>query len=82
MKPSESDAIEGADASKRIRAITYYRQSTEHQRADSITIQQVRVREWASNNGVEIIHEFFDRNKSGLNSEDRPAFTEMMEQWV
>ncbi len=82
MKQSESDAIVGADASKRIRAIAYYRQSTDHQRANSITIQQNQVQEWANNNGVEIIHEFSDRNESGISSEERPAFTEMIEEWV
>ena len=33
-------------------------------------------------NGVEIIHEFADAGKSGLTAEDRPAFTELMEEWV
>ena len=33
-------------------------------------------------NGVEIIHEFADAGKSGLNAEGRPAFTEMMKEWV
>ena len=33
-------------------------------------------------NGVEIIHEFADAGKSGLNAEGRPAFTEMMDEWV
>jgi hypothetical protein len=31
---------------------------------------------------VEIIHEFADAGKSGLNAEGRPAFTEMMAQWI
>ena len=32
--------------------------------------------------GVEIIREFCDAGKSGLNSEGRPAFTEMMDEWI
>ena len=78
----ESDAIEDADAPKRVRAIAYYRHSAQDRQENSIPIQQDQVREWASKNGVEIIHEFSDAGKSGLNSEDRPAFTEMMEEWV
>ena len=78
----ESDAIEDADAPKRVRAIAYYRHSAQDRQENSIPIQQDQVREWAEKNGVEIIHEFSDAGKSGLNSEDRPAFTEMMEQWV
>jgi DNA invertase Pin-like site-specific DNA recombinase len=38
--------------------------------------------QWADKNGVEIIHEFADAGKSGLNAEGRPAFTEMMDEWV
>ncbi len=82
MKQSESDAIEDSNAPSRVRAIAYYRQSTEHQRADSITNQQVQVREWATKNGVEIIREFSDVEKSGNASEERSAFDEMMENWV
>lgn len=33
-------------------------------------------------NGVEIIHEFADRGKSGLTAEGRDDFNEMMEEWV
>ncbi len=31
---------------------------------------------------VEIIREFCDAGRSGLNSEGRPAFTEMMDEWI
>jgi len=44
--------------------------------------QQEQVREWAEKNGLQMIHEFADAGKSGLNAEGRPAFTEMMDEWV
>lgn len=64
------------------RAVAYYRHSAQDRQENSIPIQRDQVREWALKNGVEIIHEFSDAGKSGLNSEGRPAFTEMMDEWV
>ena len=66
----------------KLRAVAYYRHSTLDRQQNSISIQQEQVREWAQRNGVEIIHEFADAGKSGLAAEDRPAFTELMEEWV
>lgn len=66
----------------RIRAVAYYRHSAQDRQENSIPIQRDQVREWADNNGVEIVHEFADAGKSGLTSEGRPEFTAMMEQWV
>ena len=82
MKLSRSEVIANSDESTRKRAIAYYRSSADRRLENSIPFQQVQVREWASKNGVEIIHEFIDRNRSGNTSEDRPAFTEMIEEWV
>ena len=82
MKLSRSEAIANSDESTRKRAIAYYRSSADRRLENSIPFQQDQVREWAEKNGVEIIHEFFDSNRSGNASEDRPAFTEMMEEWV
>lgn len=65
-----------------LRAVAYYRHSAQDRQENSIAIQREQVREWASKNGVEIIHEFADAGKSGLTSEGRPAFLEMMEEWV
>jgi DNA invertase Pin-like site-specific DNA recombinase len=65
-----------------IRAVAYYRHSAQDRQENSIPIQQDQVRAWALQHGVEIIHEFADAGRSGLNSEGRPAFTEMMDQWV
>ena len=66
----------------RVRAVAYYRHSAQDRQENSIPIQAERVRKWADENRVEIIHEFADAGKSGLNAEGRPAFTEMMDQWV
>jgi DNA invertase Pin-like site-specific DNA recombinase len=65
----------------RPRAVAYYRHSAQERQQNSIPIQREQVREWAEKNGVEIIHEFEDAGKSGLNAEGRPAFSEMMEEW-
>ena len=65
-----------------VRAVAYYRHSAQDRQENSIPIQQDQVREWAGKNGVEIIHEFADAGKSGLNAEGRPAFIEMMDDWV
>src|SRR5210317_1209178 len=70
------------NALPRIQAIAYYRHSAQDRQENSIPIQRDQVREWADKNGVEIIHEFSDAGKSGLNAEGRPAFTEMMDEWV
>lgn len=64
------------------RAVAYYRHSAQDRQENSIPIQRDQVREWATKNGVEIIHEFSDAGKSGLNAEGRPAFTQMMDEWV
>jgi len=66
----------------RVRAVAYYRHSAQDRQENSIPIQKDQVREWADKNGVEIIEEFADAGISGLTAEDRPAFTEMMDEWV
>ncbi len=68
--------------SSTLRAVAYYRSSAEGDNEQSIAIQRDRVRRWAAENGVEIIHEFADAGKSGLNAEDRPAFNDLMDNWV
>lgn len=65
-----------------VRAIAYDRHSAQDRQANSIPIQQDQVREWSAKNGVQIINEFIDAGKSGLDTEGRPVFTEMMEEWV
>ena len=73
---------ESPDGKPLIRAVAYYRHSAQDRQENSIPIQQEQVRAFADENGIEIIHEFSDAGKSGLNAEGRPAFTEMMDEWV
>lgn len=70
-----------ADGQTRIRAVAYYRHSAEIGQENSVEIQRDNVRAFAAKHDLEIIEEFADRGKSGLNAEGRPAFNEMME-WV
>ncbi len=65
-----------------LRAVAYYRHSAKDRQENSVAIQQEQVQQWARENGVEIIHEFADRGKSGLTAEGRHAFNDMMENWV
>jgi DNA invertase Pin-like site-specific DNA recombinase len=65
-----------------LRAVAYYRHSAQDRQENSVTLQQEHVRPWAIANGIEIIHEFDDRGKSGLTAEGRHGFTDMMENWV
>lgn len=66
----------------KVRAVAYYRHSAQDRQENSIPIQRDQVREWAEKHGVAIIHEFADAGKSGLNAEGRPAFNEMLNDWV
>jgi DNA invertase Pin-like site-specific DNA recombinase len=61
--------------------VAYYRHSAEIGQENSVEIQQDNVRGFAKKHDIEIVQEFADRGKSGLNAEGRPAFNEMME-WV
>ena len=51
----------------RPRAVAYYRHSAREPQ-NSIPVQREQVRQWAEKNGVEIIEEFEDAGKSGLNA--------------
>ena len=66
----------------KVRAVAYYRHSAQDRQENSIPIQRAQVHKWARDYDVEIIHEFADAGISGLTAEDRPGFTEMMEEWV
>jgi hypothetical protein len=72
----------GEPAKPRFRAVAYYRHSAQDRQENSVAIQQEQVRQWATENGVEIIQEFADRGKSGLTAEGRDGFNDMMENWV
>lgn len=78
----ETDSVSGGGVLPAARGVAYYRHSAQDRQENSIPIQQDQVREWARSHGVEIIQEFADYGKSGLTSEGRPAFTDMMENWV
>lgn len=78
----ESESALSGSAPAIARGVAYYRHSAQDRQENSIPIQQDQVREWARTNGVEIIHEFADHGRSGLTAEGRPAFTDMMENWV
>ncbi len=69
-------------AAPKFRAVAYYRHSAQDRQENSVPIQQEQVQQWASENGIEIIHEFADRGKSGLTAEGRDGFNDMMENWV
>lgn len=71
-----------ASAAPRFRGVAYYRHSARDRQENSVAIQQELVQKWAKENGVDIIHEFSDRGKSGLTAEGRDGFNEMMETWV
>jgi DNA invertase Pin-like site-specific DNA recombinase len=64
------------------RAIAYYRHSSQDRQERSIAIQKDHVRQWALEHGIEIIHEFCDAGLPGCNTDERPAFTEMLNEWI
>ena len=74
--------VSDPDSPALFRAVAYYRHSAQDRQENSIPIQQDQVRQWAREHGVEIIGEFCDAGRSGLNSEGQPAFTEMMDEWI
>lgn len=76
------DERPGEPVAMPFRAVAYYRHSAQDRQENSVVIQQEQVRQWAKSNGVEIIHEFADRGKSGLTAEGRDGFSDMMEKWV
>lgn len=78
----EVDSVSNGGVPPTARGIAYYRHSAQDRQENSIPIQQDQVREWAREHGVEIIQEFADHGRSGLTAEGRPAFTDMMENWV
>ena len=53
----------------RPRAVAYYRHSAQDRQENSIPTEREQVRQWAEKHGVEIIEEFEDAGKSGLNAE-------------
>jgi len=64
------------------RAVAYYRHSAQDRQENSVEIQQDQVRQFARDNDIEIIREFADRGKSGLSTEGRDGFNEMISEYV
>jgi len=64
-----------AEGQSRLRAVAYYRHSAEIGQENSVEIQQDNVRAFADRHDVEIIKEFADRGKSGLNPRGDPRST-------
>jgi len=64
---------------KHLRAIAYYRHSSQIGQENSVEIQQDYIKKFAKENGIFLIEEFEDRGKSGLNAEGRPGFLNLMD---
>lgn len=64
------------------KAIAYYRHSAQDRQENSIPIQREQIRQFAAENGIEIIKEFADHGKSGLSAQGRDNFKRMLEMVV
>jgi DNA invertase Pin-like site-specific DNA recombinase len=64
------------------KAVAYYRHSAQDRQENSIPIQREQVQKFAKEHGIEIIREFADAGKSGLSTEGRDAFQEMLDKYV
>ena len=50
------------------RPVAHYRHSAQDRQENSIPLQRDQVREWSNKHGVDIIKEFADAGKSGLDA--------------
>ena len=64
------------------KAVAYYRHSAEDRQENSIPIQREQIRNFAKEHGIEIVDEFQDAGKSGLSTEGRDGFNNMLEKVV
>ena len=64
------------------RAVAYYRHSAQDRQENSIPIQREQVTKFAEEHNILIIKEFADQGKSGLSTEGRDGFSEMLEKFV
>ncbi len=71
-----------APQSPLVQAIAYFRHSAHDPQENWIAIQKDQARQWALENGVEIIREFCDFGQSGFDFDERPVFKELMEEWI
>lgn len=67
---------------EKYRAVAYYRHSAQDRQENSVEIQQDQVRQFARENDIKIVREFIDRGKSGLSTDGRDAFNEMISDYV
>jgi len=73
-------AISWWERKKRSRtAATYSRHSAEGRQENSVEIQQDQIRDFAEKNDIEIVAEFMDPGKSGLNAKGRKGFLDLLE---
>jgi len=63
-------------------AVAYYRHSAQDRQENSVEIQREQVHAFADENSIEIIKEFADRGISGLSTEGRDGFNEMLDDYV
>ena len=70
----EKEQPASVPAVPRSRGVAYYRHSARDRQENSVAIQQELVQKRASEHGVDIVHEFADRGKSGLTAEGRDGF--------
>ena len=64
------------------KAVAYYRRSAQDRQENSIPIQREQVQKFAQEHDIEIVKEFADHGKSGLSTEGRAGFNEMLEDYV
>ncbi len=65
------------------KAVAYYRHSAEDKQENSVPIQREHAVKFASQHGIEIIHEEADEGISGLSGLDsRPSFKRLFEEWI
>ncbi len=78
VRPSAKDPVDSKD----FRAIAYFRHSAQDRQENSVPLQREQVTKWATEHGITITKEFADCGKSGLSTEHRDAFNDMLENWV
>ena len=66
----------------RAKAVAYYRHSAEDRQENSIPIQREQISKFAKEHGIKIVEEFQDAGKSGLSTEGRDGFKNMLEKVV
>jgi DNA invertase Pin-like site-specific DNA recombinase len=76
------EQLDKPEAKEKKKSITYYRHSAQDRQENSIQIQSELIHKFAKEHGIEIIKEFADYGKSGLSTDKRDGFNEMLDEWV